>query len=62
MIAFLITFVIVALVVAHLAGGATRHVQHRRRGLRPRLGYVYGRGWFASAAVPGTGFRVSHRI
>ena len=61
MIAFVVTFAVVALVVAHLAGGATRHVQHRRAGLRPRLSYVYGRGWWGSVGLPG-GWRVGHRI
>ncbi len=56
-----IVFIVVALAVAHLAGGATRHVQHRRAGLRPRLSYVYGRGWFASIGLPGN-FRLGHRL
>ncbi len=56
-----IVFIVVALAVAHLAGGATRHVQHRRRGLRPRLSYTYGYGWWGSVGLPGN-FRLGHRL
>ncbi len=56
---FVICFIVGA--VVHLAGGATRHVQHRRAGLRPNLRYTYGRGWWASVRLPG-GFRVGHRL
>ena len=54
--------VIVAVLLAiHLLGGAHSHVKHRRAGLRPRLSYTLGYGWYGSLRLPG-GFRLGHHI
>ena len=60
---YLVIFIVVAVFVAHLTGGATRHRQHYRRsgGLHPSLRYTYGMGWWGSVRLPG-GFRVGHRL
>ena len=50
-----------ALLVLHLLGGAHSHVKHRRAGLRPRLYYTWGGGWYGSLRLPG-GFRLGHRL
>lgn len=56
-----IIVVIIILAVVHVLGGAHSHVKHRRAGLRPRLSYTWGYGWYGSLRLPG-GFRLGHRI
>jgi hypothetical protein len=55
--------VLVVLLVIHLAGGLTRHAQHRRKhGFAPRISYTFGRGWWASVRVPVIGGRYGRHI
>jgi hypothetical protein len=62
MVGAIIVLVLIAFAVTHLVGGATRHRQHRRAGLNPRISYTFGRGWWASVRVPGIGGRYGHRL
>lgn len=58
----IIALVVIALVAAHLAGGARSHRRHyQQHGMHPNLYYTYGRGWYGSVRLPG-GFRVGHRL
>jgi len=52
--------VVVVLLVLHLAGGAHHHARRRARGLRPRLYYTYGSGWWGSVRLGG--WRIGHRL
>ena len=59
------TVLVIAVVVyalLHLGSGLHRHRRYRRAGLSPRLYWSLGRGFYGSARIPGTGFRVSHRL
>lgn len=46
----------------HFGAGTVHHRYRKAAGLNPRLYASLGRGCWASVRVPGTGFRVSHRL
>ena len=62
MLAAVIVIAVIAYLCFHLGAGHTHHRYAKARGLRPSIWWSLGRGPFGSIRVPGTAFRLEHRL
>lgn len=60
--AIIIIIAVIVYLAFHAGAGHTHHRYQRAHGLSPNIYWSLGRGPYASIRIPGTGFRVGHRL